>query len=51
MEVDSELIGEKCELLIKEMEKNGISLTEPPVYQYPQFWAKTLPEKPWEIHE
>lgn len=51
MEVDSELTGEKCELFIKEIEKNGIILTEPPVYQYPHFWSKTLPEKPWEIHE
>lgn len=51
MEVDSELIGEKCELFIKEIEQNGIILKEPPVYQYPQFWAKTRPEKPWEIHE
>lgn len=52
MEVDSELeIGEKCKLLISELQKARIRLTEPPVYKYPKFWNIHRPEKPWEIYE
>ncbi|KYM95908.1 PREDICTED: 39S ribosomal protein L18, mitochondrial [Cyphomyrmex costatus] len=51
MKVDSALIGDKCELLIKELEKNNIILTEPLVYKYPNSWDRYRPEKPWEIHE
>jgi len=51
MEVDAALTGDKCELLIKELEKNNIVLTEPRVYKYPNSWDGFRPEKPWEIHE
>lgn len=51
MEVDTEMTGEKCELLIKELEKSNIILTEPSVYTYPNSWDRYRPEKPWEIHE
>ncbi|KAH0952673.1 hypothetical protein HN011_006506 [Eciton burchellii] len=51
MKVDFELTGEKSQLLITEMEKNGIILFEQSRYKYPQFWSKHRPEKPWEIHE
>ncbi|KYN09004.1 PREDICTED: 39S ribosomal protein L18, mitochondrial [Trachymyrmex cornetzi] len=51
MEVDAALTGDKCELLIKELENNNIILTEPSVYKYPNSWDRYRPEKPWEIHE
>jgi len=51
MEVDAALTGNKCELLIEELEKSNIALTEPPVYKYPNSWDRYRPEKPWEIHE
>ncbi|KYQ55309.1 39S ribosomal protein L18, mitochondrial [Trachymyrmex zeteki] len=51
MQIDAALTGNKCELLIKELEKNNIILTEPQVYQYPNSWDRYRPEKPWEIHE
>ncbi|KYM88506.1 39S ribosomal protein L18, mitochondrial [Atta colombica] len=51
MEVDAALTGDKCELLIKELEKNNIVLTESQVYKYPNSWDSFRPEKPWEIHE
>ncbi|XP_011156361.1 39S ribosomal protein L18, mitochondrial [Solenopsis invicta] len=51
MEVDTALTGNKCELLIKELEKSNISLTELSVYKYPNSWDRYRPEKPWEIHE
>ncbi|XP_011694166.1 PREDICTED: 39S ribosomal protein L18, mitochondrial isoform X1 [Wasmannia auropunctata] len=51
MNVDASLIGNKCELLIKELENSNIVLTEAPVYKYPQSWDRYRPEKPWEIHE
>lgn len=51
MRVDSELTGEKCELLIEEMQKSGIILYEGGVYDYPRPWSRYRPEKPWEIHE
>jgi len=51
MEVDTKLTGNKCELLIKELENNNIILTEPPVYKFPNSWDKDRPEKPWESHE
>ncbi|XP_050451963.1 39S ribosomal protein L18, mitochondrial [Cataglyphis hispanica] len=51
MKVDAELIGEKSELLIQQLKNNGICLTEPPVYKYPNSWDRYRPEKPWEIHE
>ncbi|XP_020294906.1 39S ribosomal protein L18, mitochondrial [Pseudomyrmex gracilis] len=51
MEVNSDLKGEKCELLLKELENGGIILTEPLVYKYPNSWDRYRPEKPWEIHE
>lgn len=51
MEVDSELTGEKYQLLIKELTDNGLVLTEPSVYKYPRYSDKDRPEKPWEIHE
>lgn len=51
IEVDTELTGDKCGLLIKELEKSNIILTEPSVYKYPSSWDRYRPEKPWEIHE
>lgn len=51
MEVDTKLTGNKCELLIKELENNNIILTEPLVYKFPNSWDKDRPEKPWESHE
>lgn len=51
MRVDAELTGEKSELLIQQLKNNGIYLTEPPVYKYPNSWDRYRPEKPWEIHE
>lgn len=51
MKVDTALTGEKCGLLIHTLEQNGIHLSEPPVYKYPNSWDRLRPEKPWEIHE
>ncbi|XP_024881648.1 39S ribosomal protein L18, mitochondrial [Temnothorax curvispinosus] len=51
IEIDAALTGNKCELLIEELEKSNIILTEPPVYKYPNSWDRYRPEKPWEIHE
>ncbi|XP_072752183.1 large ribosomal subunit protein uL18m [Anoplolepis gracilipes] len=51
MKVDNKLTGEKCKLLITQLTENGICLTEPPVYKYPNSWDRYRPEKPWEIHE
>ncbi|XP_029665098.1 39S ribosomal protein L18, mitochondrial [Formica exsecta] len=51
MKVDAELTGEKSKLLIKQLRDNGIRLTEPSVYKYPNPWDRYRPEKPWEIHE
>jgi len=51
MNVDFEITGEKTKLLIEEIEKNGIILSEQPIYKYPNTWDKYRPEKPWEIHE
>ncbi|XP_012529949.1 39S ribosomal protein L18, mitochondrial [Monomorium pharaonis] len=51
MEIDSSLIGSKCELFIKELGKGNIILTEPSVYKYPNPWDRYRPEKPWDIHE
>ncbi|KAL6266432.1 hypothetical protein P5V15_003282 [Pogonomyrmex californicus] len=48
---DTVLVGNKCELLIQELEKGNIILTEPPIYRYPNAWDRDWPEKPWEIHE
>lgn len=51
MEVDAALTGDKCELLIGELEKNNITLKEQPVFRYPNSWDRFRPEKPWKIHE
>lgn len=51
MQVDAALTGNKGELLIKEMEKGNIILSEPSLYKYPNSWDRYRPEKPWEINE
>ncbi|XP_011876794.1 PREDICTED: 39S ribosomal protein L18, mitochondrial [Vollenhovia emeryi] len=51
MKVDPELTGDKCELLLEELRKGNIILSEPLVYRFPTCWSKHWPEKPWEIHE
>lgn len=51
MTVDAMLVGEKSDLLINELKKNGICLTEPQVYKYPNSWDRIRPEKPWEVFE
>lgn len=51
MTVDAALVGEKSDLLINELKDNGICLTEPLVYKYPNSWDRNRPQKPWEVHE
>lgn len=48
---DKETASQKANSLASQLEENGISLSEPPVYKYPSSWDKHRPAKPWESFE
>ncbi|XP_065207834.1 large ribosomal subunit protein uL18m-like isoform X2 [Planococcus citri] len=43
--------GGKLELLIKEVQAGGVSLSEPPRLIYEDTFTKVKPERPWDVHE